>query len=337
MKGKTETVVLILLIVLLAAYIALQRTDRRQYEIPEMAILKPGEITRLVVRRGGDGGGEVSLERDGQRWLIRPGDYPAEGSQVEAMLDVLARLVLTAVASEAGHDALYELDPDRRIDVEVFQGGRSVRRVWIGKAAPTGRHTFVKLVGDDPRIYHAQENFRSRFDRNAEQLRDPQVMKIEEEVSELVLTEGPLSLVLVKGGPAGQGEGSVPAHEEAETPVAPDPADVRWRRVDGRPVKTQEIDALLRTLANLKCAGYPPATARESLGEPSFRASMKGATGTEYSFSLYGKEDGKFLCTSSQSDHVFYLPEWQVKRIRVDLQDLDTSEGAGGGEAKDGV
>ncbi len=320
MKVKKEYVVLVFLIAALSIYIALKKTDRRQYTLPEMPAVETREISRVEIRRGE--GTDVSLVRDGDRWVIRPVDYPAETSQIEGMLDLLGELTVTAVASEAGNDPIYELDPERRIDVEAFDGDRTVRRVFIGKAAPTGRHTFVKLEGDD-RIYHARENLRTRFDKDADKLRDKQVMKIDEDINELFLAEGGKHLLIVKNVTSGEAEQGGVSSEQSP-PGAANREDV-WLTEDGKPVKKQEVEALVRTLANLKCAGYPPDRTREDLGPPAFTVTLKGAG--DYEFSLYGKEDGKYLATSSQSGYVFLIPEWQAKKVRLDLEKILESEG----------
>ncbi len=319
MKVNKEIVVLVLLIGALAAYIVLRDTDRRRYELPELAVLEPAAVTRVVVHRGEEEDG-VTLERDGRQWLIRPAGYPADVSLVDGMLGILSGLTITAVASEAGNDAIYDLGPDRRIRVEAFEGDRPARLFLIGKAAPTGRHTFVKLEEDDKRIYHALENFRSRFDKDAGGLRDMQVMKIEDEIAELVFTEGDRRLRVVKGPRPERQEPDANAISPDEGLMVWDPEDTDWRTEEGRAVKSDKIDGLVRTLSSLRCAGYPPESIRETLGEPAFSVSLTGAG--EYSFSMYGKQDGKVLCTSSQSDYVFLLPEWQADRIRLDLEDI---------------
>ena len=51
---------------------------------------------------------------------------------------------------------------------------------------------------------------------------------------------------------------------------------------------------------------------------------MKGTR--NYELSLYGERDGKTVATSSENEYPFLLAEWNVKRIRKDLDQLLVSE-----------
>jgi hypothetical protein len=313
MKGKKEYLVIALLMVALSVYIILKKTDRRQYDLPEPAPVEQGKISKIRIVRSG---GEITLQREGDRWLIEPGGHAAETSQVDAMLEILGGLTLTALASEAGNDPIYELDPDRGIHVTAYQGEEVVRSVWVGKSAPTGQHTFVKLEGD-PRIYHARENFRARFDRDADRLRDKQVMKISEAVTEVTLRAGGKSVRIVKADAAGGGEAEPPGGGPEAAAV---PKDV-WRTDDGEPVKSREVESLLRTLSDLKCTGYLPEAEGGEIGNPVFTVSVRG-NGDAYELSLYGTREGKVIGTSSENDSAFFLPEWQARKIQVDMESL---------------
>jgi hypothetical protein len=67
----------------------------------------------------------------------------------QEMLDTLGGLTLTALVSESKNYALYELDDAQKANVKAWQGDQLKRDVDVGKAAPSFRHTFVRLAGDD--------------------------------------------------------------------------------------------------------------------------------------------------------------------------------------------
>jgi hypothetical protein len=317
MKVKKEYVFLVLIILGLSLYLAFQRAGKTHYSLPEVPKIEKGDITRLNVHRE-DGG--LELQREEDRWLILPQKYPADGTTVDGMLTILEGLTLTAMASESKNYSLYDLTEAKRIQVEAFQDEDLLLSLAIGKAAPSHRHTFVKLPGDE-RIYHAAESFRSRFEKDAQGLRDKQVMKFDDEISEMILTSGDQSMHIVRAA----GEASEEAEEGAgaETPPLQEPV---WQTDEGKPVKKKEIDGLVKTLSNLKCDSYIEDKTKEDYGDPSYSVSLKGLQ--DYELSIYEKQDKKFVATSSQSDYPFLIPEWRVKRIQKDPKELLEEEGA---------
>ena len=308
MKRKIETILLVLVIAALTAYLILQKTGKSHYRLPELPRIDKGEITRITIEKGGS---EFTLERDGDRWRILPGGYGADGGAVHSMLETLAGLRLTAMASTSESYAPYGLQEDERVEVRAFKGDDLLLSMDIGKAAPSHRHTFVKLAGDG-RIYHAEKYFRSFFDEDPSALREKQVLKIDEEVSEIILTAvGKKSLHLFRttaaaGGNPDQAQAASGGGEGAQE-------GLRWESSDGKPVKEKEIDGLVKTLSNLKCDGYAEGK-KEDLRDPTFSVSMKGTR--NYELSLYGERDGKVVATSSESEDPFLLSDWKAKRIR---------------------
>lgn len=321
MKMKREIIVLVLIIAALSVYIVLKKKGRTHYEIPALPGIEKEEISSLTIREGGE---EMALVREGDGWIIRPGDYPADTSQVDGMLELVTGLTLTAMASEAGNDQLYELDESARIEVEAGKGDDVLRRVYVGKTAPSQRHTFVKL-DNDQRIYHARENMRSPFQKDAETLRDKQVMQIEDDITEVILTEGQESLHVVKSDVPPAPETDASATDGAvEDSVAGEP---EWRTEAGQLVNGEEIDTLIQTLSNLTCDGYVKDDKPEEMKNPTYTVSLKGIK--DYELAIYGEQDKKFVCTSSENDYVFLIPEWRAKRIRLDIEELMKSDEQG--------
>jgi hypothetical protein len=202
------------------------------------------------------------------------------------------------------------------VQVTAFQGEDLLLSVDIGKAAPSHRHTFVKLA-DDSRVYHAEKNLRNSFDKEASDLRDKQVMKIDEEVSEIILTAGKKSLHILR---AAVREGVDPDQAQAEVKEENvGEGALHWETIEGKPVQEKEIDSLIKTLATLKCDGYL-LDKKGDLGDPTFSVSLKG--NKNYEFSLYGEREGKAVAASSENDDPFLIADWNAKRIRKALDAL---------------
>lgn len=313
MKRKKETILLVMIIGALTAYLVLRKAEQTHYRLPILPRIDKEDVTRITIQKGGSA---FTLKRDGDRWRILPEGYPVEGAAMDRMLEIICGLRLTAMASEAGNYAVYDLGDAERVQVSAFKGDDLLLSLGVGKAAPSHRHTFVKLK-DDSRIYHAEKNFRSFFDKDVSALRDKQVLKIDEEISEMILTTGKQTLNIRRATAPVEVDSNqepVEAGEEAAAPGTP-----RWETLDGKPASGNEIEGLVKTLSNLKCDGYLE-DKKEDLGDPTFSVSLKGSR--NYEFSLYGERDGKTVATSSENDDPFVISDWKAKRIRKDLDKL---------------
>ncbi len=311
MKRKTETIVLVLIIAALTAYLLWKRTEDTRYRLPRFSEVAKEEITHLTIRKSD---AEMTLRRDGERWRILPEEYPADGAAVDRMLEAIGGVRLTALASASENYAVYDLDEEDRVQVSAFNGEDLLLSLGVGKTAPSHRHTFVKLA-DDPRVYHAESNLRSAFDKGVSALRDKQVLKIDEEVSEIVLASGGKSLHILRA-PAQAGEDAA-GEQGAETGAR------SWETLEGKPVQEKEIDGLVKTLSDLKCDGYLE-EGKDALGDPAFTVSLKGVK--NYELSLFDEREGKTAATSSENEHVFLISEWKAKKIRKDLDSLTETE-----------
>lgn len=307
MRISKEILLLAAVIIALSLYLFLHKRDGTHYALPDLPTIDDEDVTGLEIQRGGK---TIELGREGERWYILPNHYPADTRTADSLRFAITHLTLTAMASQAGNDALYDLDEAHRVRVTAREGKEVLRQVDIGKPAPTHQHTFVKLPGD-PRIFHAYGSFRSRFEKDVDALRDKQVMKIDDQINELILAEGDRSLHLIR---------SVPAAAEGQGGEETTEAEPVWRTSDGKAVKQKEVEGLVRTLSNLRCDGFVEGKGKEDYRSPVFTVDLKGAR--DYAFSLYEEPDEKFVATTSESDYPFHIPAWRVKRLRLDLDDL---------------
>jgi hypothetical protein len=314
MKRKIEAILLGLVIAALTAYLLFSREDGTHYSLPELPRIDKGQITRITIRKGGSG---LELKRDAEGWRILPEGYPADERAVDRMLETLSGLRLTAMASTSENDSLFDLDEASCVQVAAFRGDDRLVEIRIGKAAPTYRHTFVKLL-DDSRVYHAEKNFRSDFDKDVSSLRDKQVLRIDEEVSEIILTAAggkPLH-ILRTAAPTDVDPTADNGTAEAEGSA---PGAARWETIEGMPLEEKEVDNLVKTLSNLQCDGYLE-EGKADLGAPTFSASLKGSK--NYELSLYGQKDGKTIATSSESEYPFLIADWKATRIKKNPEGL---------------
>lgn len=138
MKVKKEYLLLILIIVALSIYLAVQRTNHEDSELPKLAELDSNKVSRMLITKADT---SIELAKKDEQWLIKPQDYPADTVKVKNILNAAAKLTTTALVSETGSYERYDLSSSKRTVVKVFNGQELEREFSIGKAAPTFQHT----------------------------------------------------------------------------------------------------------------------------------------------------------------------------------------------------
>lgn len=312
MKIKKEVVILVLLIAALSAYLLQRGQDRTRYTLPELPALAAADITQIEIARGGE---VVTLARRDGRWLIEPQGFAAAPKSVQEMLSALSGLSLTALVSESKNYPLYELDDDNRIHVKAWQGERLGRELDIGKVAPSFRHTFVRLAGDD-RVYHARDNFRFHFTGGPEELRNKSVLAFQRaDITEVEIRKGDLKAAFRReAGAAPEAAGERAAGAE-ESPAA-------WKRADGAAADGGRLRQLIAELSDLQCERFLPDRDRSGLGRPIYALALKGPA--EHTLEIFAPagQDKSHPAASSQSEQAFVLAEDQAQRLMVDPQEL---------------
>lgn len=308
MKGKKEIAILFFIIAVLAFYISSRKSEKTHYELPEVSQIQAHEISKINIKKKSL---QTVLVREGDTWLIGDRKYPADSTMVDNMLKAISGLTLTALVSESENYAIYELDENGRVEVEVFKEERLVRKISIGKNTPTHHQTFV-MLDDDPRVYHAKGTIRREFDRTVSELRDKRVLSFTDEISEIVLKKGAEEIVIVRtAAPV-----SVDVSGAEKGGAAPEDAGPKWKTSDGRAVKDSEIDQLVNMLSSLQCDDYIEGRTKDEFVSPVFTATLKGA-GT-YTIALFEKEEDRYPAVSSGSEYAFLLSEWKTNKINRD-------------------
>jgi hypothetical protein len=307
-KLKKEFIILGVIIAALTVYLFQRSGDRTRYTLPEVPALATSEITKIEITRAGR---SVVLVRQDERWVIAPPGVAAAPQSVREMLEALTGLTLTALVAESKNYSLYELDDENKIHVRAWQDDRLRRELDIGKTAPSFRHTFVRLTGDD-RVYHARDNFRFRFAGGPEDLRDKTVLSFKRpDIAEVRITSGTAEATFTRDEGADLG---APAPEEAS----------RWKGPGGAAVNGARLNALLAVLSDLTCENFIPDRGKESFGRPVFSITLRGGK-EHYSLSIFapsGVNPGDHPAVSSASDSPFVLSEEQAKTIMKDPGEL---------------
>ena len=318
MKSKKEYIILGIIIAALAAYLVLHKTDRTHYHLPVLAPLTDTDITSIKLTKGPE---TVELKKKDDNWLIDPEKYPANKNKIDAMVNAVKTLTVTAMVAEAGPYERFELDPENKITVRAESDGTTVRTFDIGKAAPSNRHTFVKLPDDD-RVYHARDNFRNKFDQTKDELRDKTVLSVERsQVQEVKITDkdGNIVLQMAQVPEADAGTKKASEKKQADEKAAPTEniaPKMVWQDANGNPVKESNINNFFNNASNLKCESYIAGKTKSDFTDPIYTITMTGAK--TYTLSIFEKinpDDNAYPAVSSENDYPFMLPGYKMDNM----------------------
>jgi hypothetical protein len=317
MKLKKEYFILTGILVALVLYIALHRSNRTNYQLPELPAVPEKQISKIEITTAGN---SIVLSKKDDVWSIEPKGYPADPEKVKSMLSVIGTLKLTALVSESKNYDRYDLGNEKQIHVKAWQGNTLVRDFDIGKPAPTYQHTFVKLAGD-PNVYHAREDFRRKFDQRVSDLRNKIVISYaQDSIEEITLVHDQKTASFhrkeIPDAAPGKKETAAKTAKKPETKIV-------WEDEKGRIAAPSKISSLLRFLNHIECEKYIDGSKKEDFKNPIYSVSLKGEK--DYSLSIFAqkdKKDNNYAAISSENNYPFFLSAPQVDGIKSKIDDL---------------
>jgi hypothetical protein len=314
MKVKKEYIILVAVILALCLYLLLRKTDRVRYELPELPAVQKADVSKIEIAKKG---AAIILNRRNGNWNIGPQGYPADTAKVTNMLAIIENLTLTAMVSESRDYSRYQLDDEHKITVRAYIGERLTREFDVGKVAPSYRHTFVRLKGNEV-VYHARENFRHTFETTVDDLRDKQVLAFDkEEIQEIRIAKNGKPLVCTRSA------ASVTAGQEPPAKSSAPKQELVWQSAEGERCDEKTLSRLLAVLSKLRCERYIENKEKEDFTDPMYRIELKGAQ--DYNLSIFPKAEGDekgYPAISSENDYPFLLPEARAKSIMKDPVEL---------------
>jgi Domain of unknown function (DUF4340) len=317
MKLKKEYFILAAILAVLILYLALHRTNRTNYQLPELTAVPEKQISKIEITTAGK---SIVLNKKDDAWSIEPKGYPADPEKVKSMLNVIGKLKLTALVSESKNYVRYDLGSDKTIRVKAWKGSTLARDFDIGKTAPTYKHTFVKLA-NDPDVYHAREDFRRKFDQSVSDLRNKTVMSYAQNtIEKITLSHDKKTASFVRKEIPETTSGK--KEKAAKAAKAPKTKTV-WEDAKGGSAAPSKISRLLSFLNHLECEKYIEGAKKEDFKNPVYTVSLKGEK--DYSLSIFEKKDKKdenYAAVSSGNDYPFFLSSSQVDGIKSKVDDL---------------
>jgi hypothetical protein len=313
MKVKKEYGVLAAIIVVLVLYLVFREQEKTHYRLPKLPRVAGTEISKIDISKLDT---SIVVTKKDDSWYLTPKAYPANKDKIRDILAIIENLSLTAMVSESKNYNRYDLGNDKKLTVRAWAGEKLRREFEVGKAAPSHRHTFVKLAGDD-RVYHAQGNFRSKFDQTAENFRDRTVLSFGlTQIQEVTIAKGQQSIRFVRE----QLPVDVNMAQKSDTEKTPPPkSETIWQSAGGKKGDQSKLSRLLTVLSNFRCAKYIEDRKKDDFTDPIYTIRLKGTE--EYTLSIFAKKDENaknYPAISSQSDFPFLLSDGQAGKIMQD-------------------
>jgi len=297
MRGKKELLILIVIIAGLVAYLWTHKSDRVNYELPQVGELTTGKITRVEITTPDE---TINLTKSDGSWKVGQRPYPASQRLVDTMLEAISGLEVSALASQSKNYARYSLDDSSAIRVKAWEGDTLARSFSIGKSASTQSNTFITLQ-DRPEIYLSEQNLRMTFDKSSDMFRDKTVLSFSmDAVRSVSVAKGANFLELRKQPPA-----------EAESKKQ------AWRDSEGNAVAESDVENLLRPLHALKCKSFIEDKGKEDFTNPELTISVQAdETHTLHLFPQSGdSQELPYPATSSDSEYPFQISHFNGQDI----------------------
>jgi len=309
MKLKKEFFMLVIIIVVLVGYLIFKNRDHTQYQLPDLAKIEKNQISKLELTQSGK---DIVLNKKDNAWYIAPHEYPADSEKINPMLAALEGLKVTALVSESKNYLRYDLSQEKKITVKAWAGKTLSREVTVGKSAATFQHTYVKLP-NDPNVYHARGNFRSKFDQSVNSLRDKLVLSVNAgDLHEIrIIAEGQTTVIRKRKSEPEKSD------SKGTKPKA------QWETKTGQAVDSGKVEAFMTVLSRLYCDKYIDQKQKSDFQNPVYQLNL--IEKKEHSLSFFEKIDPKadnYPGISSASPYPFLLSTSQVDRIKETAREM---------------
>lgn len=317
MKLKKEYLILLLVIAALGTYLMMRSKDQTHFELPRLSEVQSDKINRLVISKAD---GAIELNKKDDQWTIGPKAYKADSIKVKNMLKAAVDLSITALVSESENYERYDLADDKKVRVQAFADKEILRDFAIGRQAPTGQHTFVRLA-DDPKVYHARGNIHFTFDSTVDDLRDETVLAFEKsDITSLAIARGKQNLTLTRKEVLQEKE--TPSDEEKEERKPQ--TKIQWIDSNGIVVRQAVVESLINDLSRLKCNDYLQDNAGDGLHNPTWTVTLNSEN-ADHTLSVFNKESEEsieFPAVSSGTPYAFTLHKSRVEKFEKNIDRL---------------
>lgn len=322
-KTKNEAIILGAVIIALLLYLALRTPDRMNYRLPGLPSINRADISRIDIARAGVA---LRLEKEGSQWLIKPQGFSSDPAKLNAIVDAIFNLHLTALVSESGNYAPYGLDKENEITVKAYAHERLLREFSVGNAAATYSHTYVKLA-DDQRVFHARNSFRNDFDQKVDNLRDKTVLQFDKnEISAIEISSAADKIIFSKNV---KPVAVKPDEGQPQPQAAPPQGEWSWLLVDGNPGNNSELTGIIDQASQLTCEQFIAGKTKDDFKEPIYTVLFKGRKDFLLSIFQKAEKEISYAAVSSETPYPFLLSAYKAESIMKKPEMLKKEAAAG--------
>ena len=289
------------IIAVLLLYIILANV-KRSPDVPQLPKIDAKADEILINREAG----VIRLFKKDGNWVAGDKAYPADVKQVEEIEKRFKEMSLTDLISSKGYYAKYDLTPDKYVEVILKKGETILRRFKIGKKSPTMRHTFVK-IDDRPEIYLAEGTFDIVLNKNLDDFRDRDVLKIKRDAVSSFSVEYQGATFAFARTKAATADGKKVEKQAAWGP---------WSCRGYETVKLNDgmVDGLLQSLDPLRAASFldmPKEALTQRVCSLQVRVDDKDIILTIY------RDNGKYAAAASEYPYVFEVDRYTAEKFFI--------------------
>jgi len=113
-------------------------------------------------------------------WYLYPEGYIVDEEYIGEILSLLSNFEVVDFVSKGENLSIFELDSKKRYKLSLEYGTGKSLTVYFGKTAPTRKHTYIQLSGDQ-NVYLGRGNFYFALHRSKEEFRSKKILAFKNE------------------------------------------------------------------------------------------------------------------------------------------------------------
>ena len=261
-------------------------------------------------------------------WRINEQEYLGDGALIESIEKKVRDLKLLDLISEKGFYEKYDLTDETGLALTVKYNEKTLRKLVIGKQSPANNHSYV-LIDDKKEIYLASGITKSDFILSAQDLREKKIFDIKDsDVKSFSISYAGKNFVFQlnpgRGGILPPDNDTQPDSDSMDGNPQPEDSP-KWicKGYENIILKDSSIDSILNIFSPLRASEFPEKMTKENLRNKLCTVNIESVD-RKIELIIYDKKDqGKYFASSSESEYVFTLGDWQVKKLLIkDLNGL---------------
>ena len=316
--AKRKIILLSVIAFLAIVYVVLLAVDSKS---SVSTVSYDGAIDVIRVENGAASSGAVTLEKKDGSWLVSSASgataYAADESVVDGLVSALKELkLLGTVTGNPSSDAdRYGLDENARICVTAEAGGKTVRRLVVGKNTSTSNQCYVQLDGKNT-VYLEDSPLHSTFSCTVDSLRSKSVYKLDSSAVMAVKVSAP------------DGTGYVVARNTAPVVGEDSASQPVWVLAESTPASPAKLDdskvsSWINSIASLSVSAWNADGEKIPESAPVTKVEITGTSGTYIVNVTEAQADAEQIqCASSVTPYTFTVGKYVAQRYTKKLSDL---------------